>query len=302
MMSTDALDLFLNYLRMDKGAAENTVQAYRRDLTQLFQNTAACDPATVTTEQISAFLRSLSRQGMTATTLHRKVSAIRQFYEFLQREHGLQENPATSVETPFLEKRLPKLLGIESINALIEAATEGLPYQAGPRQSALKARDLTMILALYATGMRVSELVALRLNQIDTNAQALKVIGKGSKTRFVPIAPAAMKQLEFYVGELRPTLTPQDDFAFLNERGGPITRQAFWEILKRLGTQAGITEKLSPHVLRHSFATHLLQNGMGLRSLQMLLGHADLSTTQIYTHITPQHLKEAHRKFHPRGD
>lgn len=293
------LELFLSHLRVDTGASENTVQSYSRDLQQLSKSHG--DLKSLNKEDLESFVQKLSQQGMSSSTINRKLSAIRQFYKFLVLEGDLENNPAVRLESPGLEKRLPKLLSHESIEKLIDAAREGLPYTDHPKRSALTHRDLTMIVLLYATGMRVSELVGLTTPQFDEDLCAIKVTGKGSKTRWIPMAPQAGELLKTHLENHRPMLTPQDDSLFVNDRGSRITRQGFWEILKKLGTLSGIPENLSPHVLRHSFATHLLQSGMNLRSLQQLLGHSDLSTTQIYTHVTPQHLKDAHKKFHPRG-
>ena len=290
---------FLDFLRLDRGASQNTVEAYSRDLKQCFAKTTSLDQ--VTSSLLANYLQELSKQGLSSTSIHRKLSALRQFFKFMVREKGLENDPTEDLEAPFLEKRLPKLLSRESIDALMEAAAIGLPYEEGPQKLALQARDRAMILLMYATGTRVSECVGLKTTQLDQQAMAVHVVGKGSKARWIPVAPEAFKLVASYLEHFRPTLNPMNDALFLNQRGGPITRQAFWELLKKLGSQAGIPENLSPHTLRHSFATHLLQNGMNLRSLQMLLGHSDLSTTQVYTHITPHHLQEAHRKFHPRG-
>ena len=293
------LELFLSHLRVDTGAAENTVQSYSRDLHQLHAQYG--DLTKLSPEQLSQFIAKLSAQGMAASTLNRKLSAIRQFYKFLVIEGKSESNPASDLDAPQLEKRLPKLLSHESIEKLLSAAIIGLPYEESPKRIALIKRDQTMLLLLYASGMRVSELVGLTLSQFDAELGAFKVTGKGSKTRWIPIAAGVAGTVNEYVTTYRGLLTPGDDSLFTNDRGGKITRQALWEILKKLGTLAEIPENLSPHVLRHSFATHLLQSGMNLRSLQQLLGHSDLSTTQIYTHVTPSHLKSAHKKFHPRG-
>ncbi|MGE0617075.1 MAG: tyrosine-type recombinase/integrase, partial [Bacteriovoracia bacterium] len=208
------------------------------------------------------------------------------------------------------DRRLPKSLSMADIEALLKCAHAGLPYDVGVKDKenaekvagALRARDRAMIFILYATGLRVSELVGLSLPAIDGANAYLRVIGKGGKERVVPFAPAAGEVLHEYLEHHRAHLvrspTPQ---VFLSQRGEGLTRQAFWKTLKRLAVVAGISAPISPHVLRHSFATHLLQSGMNLRSLQMLLGHSDLSTTQIYTAVAPDHLKQVHRKHHPRG-
>ena len=188
------------------------------------------------------------------------------------------------------------------MTALLDAADRGINYKAPEKEiAALHARDAAMVYLLYATGLRVSELVGLTLHKIELQQGYVRVRGKGDKERITPFAPIAGEKLKLYLDQFRPELHPQDQSAFVNHRGETITRQTFWKTLKELAKEAKIPSTLSPHVLRHSFATHLLQSGMNLRSLQMLLGHSDLSTTQIYTHVAPEHLKDSHKKYHPRG-
>lgn len=214
------------------------------------------------------------------------------------------------MESPSLPKKLPKYLTLQNVQELLAAADEGIGYQIEDEAflAALHARDAAMVYLLYATGLRVSELVGLRLRNVEIEQGYVRVRGKGDKERIAPFAPIAGEKLHTYIQNHRKFLeakTPlsgeRNEFVFLNRDGKPLTRQSFWKNLKTLALQAGISSTLSPHVLRHSFATHLLQSGMNLRSLQTLLGHADLSTTQIYTHVSPEHLKTTHRKFHPRG-
>ncbi len=211
------------------------------------------------------------------------------------------KNPTDLLKSPKQPQCLPKFLTQEQVGSLLLITETGIPYREN-HEKALHTRDRAMVYLLYATGLRVSELVGLTTHDLDLAMSYLRVKGKGEKERITPFAPVAGKHLALYLEEHRPRLHPATDHFFLNERGFALTRQAVWRILKSLALQAGISAPLSPHVLRHSFATHLLQSGMNLRSLQMLLGHSDLSTTQIYTHVTPEHLKAAHRKYHPRGE
>jgi integrase/recombinase XerD len=291
----------LESLRLDVGASVHTVAAYRRDLTQFRKKLGAdLEITAITAEHCDGHLAELSCTGMEASSIARKTSALKRFFRFCCLELGLRTSPAEALEAPGLKARLPKALTLEEVERLLEAAAAGLAYSE-KTADALRARDRTLVLLLYATGLRVSELVGLRLENLDLSGGFLRVRGKGGKERLVPFAPQAGEQLLQYLTHARPELHPQDDTVFLGARGTPLTRQSFWRILKELARGAGLPDTLSPHGLRHSFATHLLQSGMNLRSLQMLLGHSDLSTTQIYTHVTPEHLKQTHARYHPRG-
>lgn len=303
----ETIAAFLEARRIDQGAAENTISSYRRDLEQ-FTAFVSANPAEISLETLEAYVASLHEAGQKASSIARKVSTLRQFFKFCCIERGLEKSPAERLESPSQTQRLPKFLNSSEISALLKAAADGIPYPVAKHDSnlaeALKARDWAMILLLYATGMRVTELVTISTHQLDLQANYLRVKGKGEKERIIPFAPIAGEQLMRYLETHRPRLLAQAsaDAVFLNHRGGAISRQAFWSILGEIATRSGIRRAISPHQLRHSFATHLLQSGMNLRSLQMLLGHSDLSTTQIYTHVTPEHLKSAHKKFHPRGE
>jgi integrase/recombinase XerD len=281
---------FLEARRLDRGAADHTVAAYRRDLLQLAQHLPEdATPASTSLHELNSFLVELHKSGQKPASIARKISAIRQFFKFCCLERGLKNNPAEQLQSPARAKRLPKYLTPEEITQLLTTADQGPP------------RDAAMVFLLYATGLRVSELVGLELNDVDLKLGFVRVRGKGNKERIAPFVPAAGERLYRYLQDHRAAFKPLTNHVFLNPRGLALTRQGFWKILRALAIRAEITGDLSPHILRHSFATHLMQSGMNLRSLQMLLGHSDLSTTQIYTHITPEHLKETHRKFHPRG-
>jgi len=299
-----AVGAFLDALQVDRGSSRHTLGAYGRDLRQWIDGL----PATHTTlDQISSsdletFLALLSQQGQSARSISRKTSTLRQFFKFACLELGLQKNPAEQLALPKLGKSLPKFLSQKETESLLAQLDPGLPYQDETLAQALQARDRAMVVLLYASGLRVSELLSLTTHHLDLEQGYLRVRGKGEKERIVPFAPYAGEIIRSYLETQRAALTPQTDHVFLNHSGTPLSRQSFWKSLKLLAQHAGIRRTVSPHVLRHSFATHLLEAGMNLRSLQMLLGHSDLSTTQIYTHITPEHLKDAHRRYHPRGE
>jgi integrase/recombinase XerD len=307
----EAFRLFLDSRRIDRGAAARTIEAYARDLDQfalVFEGGGTTELTSVDSEDVHRFLKRLHEEKAKPASVARKVSALRQFFRFGMLELGLEQNPADQLRTPAQPKRLPKFLTQESVGKLLAALSTGLPYPESTRE-ALALRDRAMVVLLYATGLRVSELVGLAEHQVDLSLSYVRVRGKGGKERIVPFASPAREALETYLERARPALVAEKlrhgatvEALFVGRRGAGLTRQAFWGTLKDLARLAGIDEEISPHRLRHSFATHLLQAGMNLRSLQALLGHADLSTTQIYTHVTPEHLKDLHKKYHPRGE
>lgn len=314
-----SIEAFLESQKIDREAAKKTIEAYRSDLGKFARWLAArISPnevrpgspvpnalETITAVDLSAYIAALSREGRKPSSLARKISCLRQFFKFCCLEQNLKTNPAELLTTPNRDQQLPKSLTLENVNALLAAADEGIFRSKSSDDEvgrSLNSRNRAMIYLLYATGIRVSELVSLTTHQIDLEQSYLRVKGKGGRERIVPFAPVAGDRLYGYLTAHRAVLKPSTDFLFLNLRGVGLTRQAFWKILKSYTQQAGISVPVSPHVLRHSFATHLLQSGIGLRSLQMLLGHSDLSTTQVYTHISPEHLKVTHRKYHPRGE
>lgn len=296
---------FLEYLRIDRGAMDRTVEAYRRDLHQFaaWVTPQGIPLTSLEMGHLNDYLAELDQAKQMPASVARKISALRQFFKFCCLEKGMRTNPAEQLRTPKQSQRLPKYLTHDEVTALLAHSDAGLSYTRSA-QAALVMRDAAMVYLLYATGLRVSELVGLTTHQVDFEQEYVRVRGKGDKERIVPFAGTAGEKLRAYLAEGRPHLGktgPATDHLFVNHRGLAITRQAFWIILAALARHAGISRAISPHCLRHSFATHLLQAGMNLRSLQMLLGHSDLSTTQIYAHITPEHLQAAHRRFHPRG-
>lgn len=301
-----AISQFTDSLRIDRGAADRTVEAYERDLRECFSYIDASKLESISLEDLNDYLSHLRKLKRKSTSIARKVSALRQFFKFCCLEFGLEHNPAEQLHSPLQTQRLPKYLTQAETEDLLKMAEEGLDYRDSKRE-ALQSRDRAMVYLLYATGLRVSELVGLETHECDLSMEYVRVHGKGGKERIVPFATRAGDCLRDYLENHRPALLPEGQLAnishlFLNHRGLALTRQSFWKILKSLADQAGIKKAISPHMVRHSFATHLLQSGMNLRSLQLLLGHSDLSTTQIYAHVTPEHLKIAHKKFHPRGE
>jgi integrase/recombinase XerD len=253
---------------------------------------------------LTGHLARLAAEGASRATLARKASAIRSCFKFLCREEALETNPAEQLEAAAPPRALPKSISTEEVARLLaradEAATEIAAGGPGVRAAAAY-RDRAMVYLMYATGLRVSELVGLELQDLEMAQEFVRVRGKGGKERIAPYVPSAGERLAEYLVSHRAALTPRGNAVFLNPSGRALSRQSFWKTLKDLALTAGVPASLSPHGLRHSFATHLMASGIPLRSLQMLLGHADLSTTQIYTHVSPEHLKAAHRKFHPRG-
>lgn len=301
------LDVFIDAYRLDRGASDRTLSAYQSDLASFLKDQHERGHKgleTLTPEDLSRYLTKLKRSGMKATSLARKISAIRQLFRFACLEWGLETNPTDALESPTLPKRLPKFLTAAEIKSLLDEAKKGLPYSGKKPEikAALNARDHAAVLLLYATGLRVSELMALETTDHELSHRFFRVRGKGGKARIAPYAPIAGQVLERYLEAERPKLKPLTNHLFVSDSGHSLTRQAFWKTLSALALQAGIKRTVSPHVIRHSFATHLLSSGINLRSLQTLLGHSDLSTTQIYTHVTPEHLKDTHKKFHPRGE
>jgi len=292
------IEAFIWAQQIDRSASDLTIEAYRRDLAQFSDHFPDRTLLQIEANDLHQFLSELHDKGLKPASIARKTSVLRQFFKFCCLERDLKNNPAEQLESPTPQKSLPKSLSLEQVTALLKTAEEGLPSITPFARS----RDCAMVYVLYATGIRVSELVGLTLDRVDLEAGYLRIQGKGNKERISPIAPVAGDKVLSYLKEFREALTVETTHVFLNQQGSPLSRQAFWKTLKKFAILAGIPTSLSPHVLRHSFATHLLQSGINLRSLQMLLGHSDLSTTQIYTHLAPEHLKTAHKRFHPRGE
>jgi len=291
-----AIERFLDALWSERGLSENTLAAYRADLNGLAAWLAARG-GTLTgarREDLLAYLAERVRQGARPRTTARLLSSMRRFYRYRVREHGAADDPSASIDAPKLGRSLPKALTEAEVELLLAAPAVETPEG---------LRDRTMLELLYATGLRVSELVALTVPQLNLRQGVVRVFGKGSKERLVPLGEEAMAWLERYLQHGRPAFASAlgSDFLFPTRRGPCMTRQTFWHLIRRHARAAGIHKEISPHTLRHAFATHLLNHGADLRVVQLLLGHSDLSTTQIYTHVARERLKELHQRHHPRG-
>jgi integrase/recombinase XerD len=290
-----ALNQFYQHLQVERGLAPLTVAAYARDLQDFWEfldGRARSQWGTVVLGDLQDYFAHLEARGLAARSRARKLSALRQFFRFLQREKQVQANPVELLDSPRLPRRLPQVLGEQDVAALLAAPDPATPTG---------LRDQALLEVLYATGLRVSELVGLTLKQLDLRRGVVRPVGKGGKERVVPMVALAVDKVQLYLDQGRPRLLHgrTSPYVFVNHRGGKLSRQGFWKLLRQYALKAGV-KTLSPHTLRHSFATHLLSRGANLRVLQMLLGHADLATTQIYTHLDAARLKQVHRKAHPR--
>lgn len=288
---------FINYLSVERGLAQNTLESYGRDLRQ-FQSYLSNSHKDLVKDSnrstILEYLNNLQTRGRAVSTISRNLAAIKSFYQYLVRERYLEKDPAANVESPKLEKKLPKILSISEVEELLKQPNTSMP--AG-------VRDKAMLELLYATGIRVSELISLNISDVNLDMGYIKCFGKGAKERIVPLGSIAAKCVQDYLakGRLKLVRTYEESALFVNHHGNRLTRQGFWKIIKKYAQEANINKDITPHTLRHSFATHLLENGADLRSVQEMLGHADISTTQIYTHVTRNHLKEVYDKTHPRA-
>jgi integrase/recombinase XerD len=289
------LDRYLDHLAAERGLAANTLAAYRRDLSGLGRTLGPSRPVEMARrEDLLRHLRALRLGGRAPRSVARWLAAVRGFYGWLVGQGVRPEDPAANLEAPRLWRSLPRVLSSAEVEALLAAPDRSTP---------LGLRDAALIEVLYATGLRVSELVGLRLGELHLDAGYVRCTGKGSKERVVPLGAEADATLQKYLAVGRPALLRgrRTDILFVNHQGGPLSRQGFWKILRAHSRRAGIRAAISPHTVRHSFATHLLEHGADLRSVQMLLGHADISTTQIYTHVNRERLKRLYRDFHPRA-
>ena len=290
------IDTYLSYLRDVRRMSPNTIENYARDLAQLggFSERAGKDVAALDRRDLEAFVRELMTSGLSPRSVARTVACIRGFYKFVAVEQKLAENPADDLRSPRAWAALPKSIGLDEIDRLLAQPDVNTP---------LGLRDKALIELLYATGLRVTELLTLRAGDLSLEEGYLTCIGKGDKQRMVPMGQAAADWVAQYLRTARPHLVRRrsSPWLFVNSRGGPLSRVGFWKVLKQYGKAAGISHDLSPHTLRHSFATHLLERGADLRMIQVMLGHADLSTTQIYTHVLDARLRAVYEKFHPRS-
>ncbi len=284
---------FLDFCRIEKGLAANTVAAYERDLSG-FQELVGNAETIPGGGEIGRYLDSLRASGLSASTIARKLTTLRNFYRFLLRQEWIASDPTAMLSLPRQWKSLPKYLTLEEIDRLLAAPDPARPTG---------LRDRAMLALLYATGMRVSELCRVRTTDLDPDLGVIRVFGKGGKQRIVPVGRPALAAVAEYVETGRPRLlgVRNSPYLFVSARGKPLTRQGFWKALAGYGKAAGVARRLSPHIVRHSFATHLLEGGADLRSVQTMLGHADISTTQIYTHVMRSRLRRIVDEYHPRA-
>lgn len=291
------IEEYLRFIQLEKGLSTNTIGAYKRDLTK-YANYLDENKIThidfVDRQTIQQCLGSLHDEGASSKSLARFVSTVRSFHQFALREKYAAKDPTVLIETPKYDRKLPDVLEINEVIALLE--TPDLSKNNG-------YRDRTMLELLYATGMRVSELIHIELDDVNLIMGFVKVFGKGNKERIVPLGEAVIEYLTHYIENIRPqllkrTVTP---VLFLNMHGKPLSRQAIWKMIKQNGIKANINKTLTPHTLRHSFATHLLENGADLRAVQEMLGHSDISTTQLYTHVSKSQIRKMYNEFHPRA-
>lgn len=290
---------FLHYLIIEKGLAKNTITSYERDLKSyihyLKQVESIQSINDVQRAHIVQFLAYLKDNGKSSKTLARHIASTRAFHQFLLRDKATDHDPSVHIEVPKIERALPKILSMQEVEILLDSPKPDDHYG---------IRDKAMLELLYATGIRVSELIDLDLESIHLTMGFIRCYGKGDKERILPIGRTAVEAMKCYLDNGRPqfvTKKHQDDALFLNHQGKRLTRQGFWKILKKLALDAGIDKELTPHTLRHSFAAHLLENGADLRAVQEMLGHADISTTQIYTQLSKTRIKDVYSKFHPRA-
>jgi integrase/recombinase XerD len=295
-VSLPQLPVFIDYLIVEKGLAANSVAAYRRDLTSLalFLKAMDKDVPDLGRSDIRQFLSWLYHRGLGPRSVVRHLASVRNFFRFLLESGQIASDPTLDIDAPALGRNLPKYLALDDINRLL---------QEPDLSQASGLRDRAMLELLYATGVRVSELVSVRLGDLDLNLGVIRCQGKGNKERLIPVGKSGISAVENYLRHGRPELLRQrtEERLFVNRRGGPLSRTGFWKILVAYGKSAGIVSPLTPHLLRHSFATHLLARGADLRSIQLMLGHSDISTTQIYTHVVKDSLKQVYNAHHPRA-
>ncbi len=291
------LDEFREFLAFEKGASNRTVEAYRRDLERMAEWAATRghgSPATLSPADLRTFVYHLKDIGLAPASIRRSVSAIRTYFTFLIGEQAIERDPAARLETPKRWRSLPRVLSADHVRRLLEAASFDSP---------LALRDRAMLELAYGAGLRVSEWIGIGVRDVALDEGVVRVFGKGGKERVVPMGRSAVGAVALYLRELRPVLERGEGQGklFLNARGRPLSRMGAWDILRKHVRRAGITSRVTPHTLRHSFATHLLEGGADLRAVQEMLGHVDISTTQMYTHVDREYLRSVHRQYHPRG-
>jgi integrase/recombinase XerD len=288
---------FLSSLKLEKNLAENTVRSYNNDLSSFIRfldNLNIDDPSEINTSHISSFFSSLNKAGLSSSSAARYFSSVKSFFKYLYLSNYIKINPVDKLPAPKLEKNLPSVLTFNEIEIILDMPDTG---------NTLGLRDKAILEVMYACGTRVSELINLKMTDIFPDEEIIRVFGKGSKERIIPIGSSAIYWLKNYLKEGRPLLQKpfSENYIFLNSRGKKITRMSAWNIVKRYAAEGKIEKEVHPHTFRHSFATHLLEGGADLRAVQEMLGHADISTTQIYTHIDREFIKQEHKTYHPRG-
>lgn len=294
----DQLKDYMHYMLVEKGLSQNTIVSYERDLKSYIKYLQKVEQisslAEVARLHIIGFLQGLKDANKSSKTIARHIASIRSFHQFLLRERVLERDPSVHIETPQGERKLPKVLSVAEVEALLDAPKQG---------GAFGLRDKAMLELLYATGLRVSELIQLDISDVHLTMGFVRCLGKGRKERIIPLGNLAIEAIGRYIERGRRELLGKNatDALFLNLRGERLSRQGFWKILKGMAKEARIEKELTPHTLRHSFATHLLENGADLRAVQEMLGHADISTTQIYTHVSKARMKDVYKQFHPRA-
>ena len=291
---------FLKILKIEKGLAENSILSYKRDLAKyhaFIENRQRIDNiANVSQRNLRAYVRYLNAENISPNSIKRAISCIRNYHQFLVSEGKMDNNPVLQIDTPKVARKLPNVLSVEEIDKILHFI---------PKKAPMAKRDIAIFEMMYSCGLRVTELCNFKMSNILWDSEMIRVDGKGGRQRFVPIGPIARTNLKNYINKERPSLikkNPNIPELFLSRNGNKLTRMMIWILLKKWTSTAEITKEVSPHTLRHSFATHLLEGGADLRSVQEMLGHADISTTQIYTHLDKEHLKEVHKTFHPRFD
>ncbi len=287
---------FLNYLRVEKGLSDNTIQAYRRDMAKFaaFAGERKVGVTELRREHVVDFLGTLYRRNLDSRSVARHLVTIRHFFRFLLLEGAIESDPAANIESPKFRQSLPEFLSVDEVDRLLRQPD---------KNDVVGIRDRAMIELMYSTGLRVSELCGLRVSDLQMEPGCLRCIGKGNKERLVPVGKRALEAVQTYLRGARQALARgvASPYLFLNQKGHKLNRIAFWKILGEYGRKAGLRKSLTPHMLRHSFATHLLDRGADLRSVQMMLGHSDISTTQIYTHVVEERLKQVYKAHHPRA-
>lgn len=293
---------FLHFLALEKNASRNTIAAYTLDISrylEFLETRGIRSLDVVTAQHMAKFIAWLHESGLSPRSINRSCSAVKSFHKFLMGDGIARTNPTENIETPKVQRALPGVLNQSEVNAILQQ-----PVAASGDKKSLWVRDRAMLEVMYASGLRVSEVVSLKQSNVFPDEGILRVFGKGSKERIVPIGGSALRWIERYKKECRVFLQHRnmsEDALFLNVRGTSLSRMSVWNIVQNYTQKAGITKEVHPHTFRHSFATHLLEGGADLRSVQEMLGHADIATTQIYTHVDREYLKEVHRTFHPRG-